>query len=100
MYRLNSILVSHFILALRSIYLKNTNTSESSTGTSTVQFGAFIQSNLGATLDDSWIIGRERDIEDEPVEYSGNPLATGLLSSVRSVEGEDIEIGIERVPGA
>lgn len=34
---------------------------------------------MGATLNDSWATGEERNVEDEEIQYSDNPLATGLF---------------------
>ncbi|KAK7692452.1 hypothetical protein QCA50_004077 [Cerrena zonata] len=87
---LNSILLSHFILDLRSIYAigsKPSDSSQSSYKTETVQFAAHIQSNLGASLDSSWATGEESTFEEvDKIQYSDNPLVTGLLESTRGCE--------------
>ena len=78
-YSLNAIILSHFILDLRSIYQ---NPESGSNQTSTIKFAASIQGNLGASLDISWVNGSERDLEEEEESrLSDNPFATGLLES-------------------
>ncbi|KAK7686415.1 hypothetical protein QCA50_010639 [Cerrena zonata] len=95
---LNAILLSHFILDLRSIYLTDSNPSQTSHSHTTLQFVANIQGNIGASLNDSWATGEEGDLEeDEEIQYSDNPLATGLLGTKRS-EVEEIEIIVENMP--
>lgn len=74
--RLNSILISHFILNLRSIYFKETNDSQPTHSSLSLHF---VEGNIGATLDDSWATGREYDGEED-ICYSGHPFATGLAS--------------------
>ena len=86
---LNSILLSHFILDLRSIYLiekKPTNTSQQATS---LQFAANFQGTMGASLDTAWVTGQERHFEeDEETRYSDDPLATGLLDDEKETSGE------------
>ena len=81
MYRLNSVLLSHFILDLRSIYLIESSHSGVSRKSLTLQFTTHIQGNLGATLDDSWATRIESRVEEESILYSNNPLAAGLLDT-------------------
>lgn len=94
-YSLHSILLSHFILDLRSIYPTASNPAQSSNKTTSLQFATNIEGNLGTSLDVSWATGEGRDIEeDEEIKYSDNPLAAGLLEIDSRTEVE----GIEEVP--
>ena len=80
--RLNSILLSHFILDLRSIYSKNRDHDITEQSSTTLHFVTNIEGNIGATLFTSRFTGRERDEEDEEgISYSDYPFATGLLES-------------------
>ena len=93
--RLNSILLSHFILDLRSIYSKNRDITEPSS--TTLHFVANIEGNIGATLFTSRFTGRERDEEDEEgISYSDHPFATGLLESGTDNEVESAEYRSQR----
>ena len=89
-YRLTSILLSHFILDLRSIHLSEDDTSGSTHQVTSVRFASNIEGNLGASLDISWATGQERDMgeeeDDNPV-YSDNPPAVGLIDIRRDDEG-------------
>ena len=87
---LTSILLSHFILDLRSIPLSEDDTSGSTHQVTSVRFASNIEGNLGASLDISWATGEERDIdseEDNDIAYSDNPLAVGLID----IRGDDEE---------
>ena len=90
-FSLTSILLSHFILDLRSIiHLSEDDTSGSTRQVTSVRFATNIEGNLGATLDMSWATGEERDIdseEDNDIAYSDNPLAVGLID----IRGDDEE---------
>ena len=73
-----SILLSHFILDLRSIPLSEDDTSGSTHQVTSVRFASNIEGNLGASLDVSWATGEERDIdeeEDNDIVHSDHPLA-------------------------
>ena len=86
---LTSILLSHFILDLRSIPLSEDDTSGSTHQVTSVRFATNIEGNLGASLDVSWATGEERDIdseEDNDIAYSDNPLAVGLIDIRRDDE--------------
>ena len=89
-YSLTSILLSHFILDLRSIPLSEDDTSGSTHQVTSVRFASNIGENLGGSLDISWATGEERDIDEEeddnPV-YSDNPPAVGLIDIRRDDEG-------------
>ena len=94
-YSLTSILLSHFILDLRSIPLSEDDTSGSTHQVTSVRFATNIEGNLGASLDISWATGEERDIdeeEDNDIVYSDNPLAVELIDIRRDSE--------ERLEGA
>ena len=89
-YSLTSILLSHFILDLRSIPLSEDDSSGSTHQVTSVRFATNIEGNLGATLDISWATGEERDIdeeEDNDIVYSDCPLAVGLTDIRRDDEG-------------
>ena len=89
-YSFTSILLSHFILDLRSIHLSEDDTSGSTHQVTSVRFASNIEGNLGATLDGSWATGEERDIdseEDNDIAYSDNPVAVGLID----IRGDDEE---------
>lgn len=89
---MTSISLSHFILDLRSIYLPASIPSTSSHRNTTLHFASNVQGNFGASLDDSWATGEERDIEEEEeIQYSENPLATGLLNTGRNREDERVK---------
>ena len=80
-YSLTSILLSHFILDLRSIPLSEDESSGSTHQVTSVRFASNIEGNLGASLDISWATGEDQDIdeeEDNDIVYSDNPLAVGL----------------------
>ena len=86
---LTSILLSHFILDLRSIHLSEDDISGSTHQVTSVIFASNIEGNLGASLDISWATGEERDIdegEDTNIVYSDNPVAVGLIDIRRDDE--------------
>ena len=75
---LTSILLSHFILDLRSIPLSEDDTSGSTHQVTSVRFASNIRENLGGSLDISWATGEEQDIdeeEDNDIVHSDHPLA-------------------------
>ncbi|CAL1698255.1 unnamed protein product [Somion occarium] len=84
---ITSILLSHFLLDLRSIYQSDSNNSNSEPG-STIHFANSIVGNMGATLDAPWTTEDDEDrrLEDQSVTYSHNPFATGLLEAVTLAE--------------
>ena len=92
-YSLTSVLLSHFILDLRSIPLSEDDTSGSTHQVTSVRFASNIGENLGGSLDISWATGEERDIdeeEDNDIVYSDNPLAVGLID-IRTDDEERLE---------
>ena len=92
---LTSILLSRFILDLRSIYLSKGDTSGSANRVTSVRFASNIENNLGASLDVSWATGEEPGIdgeEDNDIVYSDHPLTVGLIDIRRDDE--------ERLEGA
>ena len=94
-YSLTSILLSHFILNLRSVYFFKDDTFSSAHQVTSVRFATNIEENLGASLDVSWATGEERDVdeeEDNSIVYSDHPLAVGLGGMRRDDE--------ERLEGA
>ena len=89
-YSLTSILLAHFILALRSIPLSEDHASGPTHQVTSVRFASNIEGNLGASLDISWATGEERDIdeeEDDDIVYSDDRLALGLIDIRREGEG-------------
>ena len=94
---LTSILLSHFILDLRSIPLSEDDTSGSTHQVTSVRFASNIEGNLGASLDISWATGEERYIDEEEDNdnvYSDNPLAVGPID-IRTDDEERLE-AVER----
>ena len=92
-YSLTSILLSHFILDLRSIPLSEDESSGSTHQVTSVRFASNIEGNLGASLDISWATGEDQDIdeeEDNDIVYSDNPLAVGL-TDIRTDDEERLE---------
>ena len=81
--RLTSILLSHFMLDLRSIYLKGSDPTHASDHVTTLAFVSNVEGNFGASLDASWATIQRTDSDTEQdedeIQYSDNPLATGLL---------------------
>ena len=89
-YSFTSILLSHFILDLRSIHLSEDDTSGSTHQLTSIRFASKIETNLGASLHVSWATGKERDIdeeEDDNIVYSDNPVAVGLINIRTDNEG-------------
>ena len=92
-YSLTSILLSHFILDLRSFPLSEDDTSGSTHQVTSVRFASNFEGNLGGSLDVSWVTGEERDIdeeEDNDIFYSDNPLAVGPID-IRTDDEERLE---------
>ena len=89
-FSLTSILLSHFILDLRSIiHLSEDDTSGSTRQVTSVRFATNIDGNLGGSLDISWATGEERNIdgeEDDNIVYSDNPVAVGPIDIRRDDE--------------
>ncbi|CAL1698303.1 unnamed protein product [Somion occarium] len=84
---LASVLISHFILDLRSVYRSNANSDAPEHSVSSVRFASAVVANLGASLDASWVTGRSEncdDADEEPTQFSNNPLGVGLLDLEKS----------------
>lgn len=79
---MTSIILSHFILDLRSIYQADEQSSSSSKQ-STINFASVVEGNLGASLNTSWTTGREGTEvnEEDVIQYSKYPLYTGLVNT-------------------
>lgn len=91
-FRINAIILAHFILDLRSIYHIDGDPT-SNRKIATLQFAASVEGNMGTALTDTWISGRQRDVEEEQkIQYSDSPLGTGLVMSTAQDEdeGEDV----------
>ena len=89
-YSLTSILLSHFILELRSIHLSKYDTSGSAHQATSVRFATNIEENLGASLHVSWAAGEQPDIdgeEDNNLVYFDHPLAARLIDIRIDAEG-------------
>ena len=77
--RLTSILLSGFILDLRTIYLANASESQGTQNMTSLQFVATFQDNLGASLHASWLTDTDSSTEDEEIRFSEHPFVAGLL---------------------
>ena len=89
-YSFTSILLSHFILDLRSIHLSKDDTSGSTRQVMSVRFASNIEGNLGESLHVLWATEEERDIdeeEDNGIVNSDNPVAVGLIDIRTDNEG-------------
>ena len=79
----NSILLSRFLLDLRSVYQADTPALASLPVVSSVRFASTLAGNIGAILGDAWVTGRDRDEvdddDDEQAQFSEYPFAVGLL---------------------
>ena len=84
---MNSILLSRFILDLRSIYHTPGSITSSNTQPSSLHFVSRVEGNIGASLDASWATednaGGHDSEEEEEIYYSNNPLLTGLANPVQ-----------------
>ncbi|KAK7683435.1 hypothetical protein QCA50_013266 [Cerrena zonata] len=86
---LTSIILSHFILDLRSIYHTTKNPSQTSSKLSSLHFASAIEGNMGATLATSLGSNREdQEEETEKIQYSDYPFSTGLadIKEINPVE--------------
>ncbi|KAK7693026.1 hypothetical protein QCA50_002591 [Cerrena zonata] len=94
---LTSIILSHFILNLRSTYLTTNNPSQTSSKQSSLHFASAVEGNMGSSLSGSWGSNIEEDEEDtEGVQYSDYPFAAGL-DDIREASGSE---NVEEVPEA
>ncbi|KAK7695254.1 hypothetical protein QCA50_002444 [Cerrena zonata] len=75
-----SILYARFILALRWVYHVDNSPSNFDTRSSVLVFASAVEANLGAAIDDAWVTGVEREVEDKVV-YTETPLAVGLFDT-------------------
>lgn len=103
--RLTSILVSRFLLDLRSIYLAGadpeSNKSETSIDQQMSASLVFAAGNLGAPLEDIMSESEQRYVRvttDEVAYISEDPLVMGLHASRREEEGEEEDVE-ERIKG-
>ncbi|KAK7688683.1 hypothetical protein QCA50_008221 [Cerrena zonata] len=84
---ITSIVLSHFILSLRSIYHTTNNFTHPPSKNSSVLFASAIEGNMGATLSASWA-----DVEEsEDTQYSEYPFSIGLADSKEFIERDNIE---------
>ncbi|KAJ3475129.1 hypothetical protein NLI96_g12044 [Meripilus lineatus] len=93
-FRIRSILISRFILDLRSVQISDNQTGSGSV--SSVRFTARATGTLGAPLDQSstWATNAVDNIP-EPMIYSDDPLAEGLIPHPE-IE-EDSQNGVEDI---
>ena len=78
--RLSSIVLSHFLLDLRSVYLKSGQIPRGQSLVSSIVFSESVFANIGAALNGFGDEGPdEEDSEGSRVVYSEQPLAVGLL---------------------
>ncbi|KAK7688733.1 hypothetical protein QCA50_008272 [Cerrena zonata] len=89
---LTSIILSHFILSLRSTYLTTNNPSQTSSKQSSLHFASAVEGNMGASLSGSWGSDREEDEEEpEGVQYSDYPFGAGLADIEEASRDENLE---------
>ncbi|KAK7688752.1 hypothetical protein QCA50_008291 [Cerrena zonata] len=94
---LTSIILSHFILSLKSTYHIADNPSQTSSRQSSLHFASAIEGNMGASLSGSWGSNREEDEDDtEGVHYSDYPFAAGLVD-IKETSGDE---NVEEIPQA
>ncbi|KAK7688739.1 hypothetical protein QCA50_008278 [Cerrena zonata] len=94
---LTSIILSHFILSLRSTYHTTNNLSQTSSKQSSLHFASAVEGNMGASLSGSWSSNREEDEEEpEEVQYSDYPFAAGL-ADIKETGGDE---NMEEIPEA
>ena len=77
-FSIGSIILSRFILDLRSIYSSDADPTLSNENTSALQFAAGVEGNMGATLSNDWFSGSQRNTEED-----GEIQCAGLLSEVQ-----------------
>ena len=70
------------------------NPESTPTNVTTVLF-ANVESNIGATLDDSWATGRERG--EDRITYSDNPISVGLLEIQECQQSDDEKLEVTSV---
>lgn len=96
-YSLTSIILSRFILDLRSVYHTTHNISQSDSKQSSVCFASALEGNMGAALNASWRSSRDHNEEEaEGLQYSGYPFMT-VLSDFKEASGPE---NVEEVPQA
>ena len=61
---ITSILLSRFILDLRSVDLQQSDDSEGDLNVSSIHFAGFIEGNMGASLHASWFTGMDQQQDD------------------------------------
>ena len=92
--RISAIILCHIILDLHSVYPMANNPESTPTNVTTVLF-ANVESNIGATLDDSWATGRERG--EDRITYSDNPISVGLLEIQECQQSDDEKLEVTGV---
>ncbi|KAK7688727.1 hypothetical protein QCA50_008266 [Cerrena zonata] len=98
---LTSIILSHFILSLRSIYHTTDNSLQTGSKQSSLHFISAIEGNMGATLSGSWGSNREDEEEEtEEIQYSEYPFSTGLIDLKKVNASENAEKAPEAGPSA
>ena len=87
--RATAILVTRFLLDLRSIYYVDTSsdgtetTMETDKSTTDIRFAASIVGNMGAPLAGKFGESDQGESDDSTLEFSNDPMSTGMLESLR-----------------
>ncbi|KAK7683429.1 hypothetical protein QCA50_013260 [Cerrena zonata] len=95
---LTSIVLSHFILNLRSIYHTTSNPLQTSSRQSSLYFASAIEGNMGATLSASFGSSRGEEKETEEIQYSAYPFSTGLADIKEINTSENMEEILDASP--
>ncbi|KAK7688790.1 hypothetical protein QCA50_008330 [Cerrena zonata] len=89
---INSIILSHFILDLRSIYHTPNNTANATSQSSTLRFASVLEGNMGATLTTIWTTGEGVDADsDSSIQYSEYPFSAGLANCKEEIGMDEIQ---------
>lgn len=86
-FSITSILLSHFLLDLRSFSQSDSNSFSSDHQGSSVHFAGSILGSMGSTVDAPWAVEEDEDVErnieeNQSIISSNNSLATGLPETV------------------
>ncbi|KAK7678287.1 hypothetical protein QCA50_018635 [Cerrena zonata] len=85
---IQSILMSHFLLNLRSVYMSPSGANPDSPGNSlTFTYSSMIVGNLGAPLRDVYDTDEEEDEEEDIIYVASDPLLVGLDTATSDAAG-------------
>ncbi|KAK7676156.1 hypothetical protein QCA50_020867 [Cerrena zonata] len=85
---IQSILMSHFLLNLRSVYMSPSGANPDSSGNSlTPTYSSMIVGNLGAPLRDVYDPDEEEDEEEDIIYVASDPLLVGLDTTTSDAAG-------------